>query len=131
MKILFNFFLFVGIFASCEQLAVEQEKTQQQQITRDDLEQQFVAIEAFIEEGSCDNAEGCNFIAYGSKACGGPQGYLIFPSNVDKEELSAMVDRYNKAEAAYNEQQGMMSDCSIPPEPKELGCESGDCVRIE
>lgn len=131
MKTLLTFFILVGIFASCEQVAGENEELKQQQVTREDLEQQFVAIEALIENGSCEKDTECNYIAYGSKACGGPQGYLIFSSNIDTDQLRTLVDRYNKAEAAYNEQNGIMSDCSIPPEPQILACENGDCVRID
>jgi hypothetical protein len=127
MKILLSFSLFVGIFASCEQLAT----TADQEITREQLDQQFMAIEALIEEGSCSQDGECNFIPYGSKACGGPQGYLIFSSNVDREELQNKVEAYTKAESTYNEQQGIMSDCSIPPEPQKLGCVDGNCVRLE
>lgn len=126
MKILLSFSLFVGIFASCEQLAaIEQE------ITKEQLDQQLVAIEALIEEGNCSKDGECQFIPYGSKACGGPQGYLIFSSNVDRDELQTRVDAYTKAEATYNKQEGIMSDCSIPPEPAKLGCVDGNCVQLE
>lgn len=126
MKILLSFSIFVGIFSSCEQLAALE-----QEITKEQLDQQLVAIEALIEEGNCKKDGECQFIPYGSKACGGPQGYLIFSSNVDRDELQKRVDIYTKAEAAYNKQEGIMSDCSIPPEPAKLGCVDGNCVQLE
>ncbi|MCM4159076.1 hypothetical protein FHG64_08800 [Antarcticibacterium flavum] len=126
MKIFLSFSLFVGVFASCEQMAQIK-----QEVTREQLDQQLVAIEALIEEGSCTENSQCRFIPYGSKACGGPQGYLIFSSNVDVDELQTKVDAYTKAEATYNKQEGIMSDCSIPPEPAKLGCVDGNCVQLE
>ncbi|HSI70537.1 MAG TPA: hypothetical protein VK941_09910 [Gillisia sp.] len=127
MKFFLSLSLFVGIFASCEQLAA----TEDQEITKEQLDQQLLAIEALIEAGGCSTAGECHFIPYGSKACGGPQGYLIFSSNVDRDELQNKVDIYTKAEATYNEQQGIMSDCSIPPEPQKLDCVDGNCTRLE
>lgn len=127
MKFFLSFSIFVGIFASCEQMAT----TEDQEITKEQLDQQLLAIEALIETGNCSENGECQFIPYGSKACGGPQGYLIFGSNIDKDELQNMVDRYTKAEATYNEQKGIMSDCSLPPEPQNLGCVDGNCARLE
>lgn len=116
--------MFVGIFASCEQLSAEQE------ITREQLDRQLAEIQSFIEEGNCSSDSQCKFIPYGSKACGGPQGYLIFSSNVDEEKLKSMVEKYSQAEASFNKANNIMSDCSIPPEPQELACEDGECVEV-
>lgn len=124
MKIFIMISMFVGIFASCEQLSAEQE------ITREQLDRQLAEIQSFIEEGNCSSDSQCKFIPYGSKACGGPQGYLIFSSNVDEEKLKSMVEKYSQAEASFNKANNIMSDCSIPPEPQELVCEDGECVEV-
>lgn len=124
MKIFLAISMFIGIFASCEQMSADQE------ITREQLDRQLAEIQTLINEGNCSNSSQCKFIPYGSKACGGPQGYLIFSSGVDEEKLKSLVEKYNKAEATYNKENNIMSDCSIPPEPQELACEDGQCVEV-
>ena len=125
MKILLNFFLFVGIFASCEQLANEAE------ITRASLEKQLVEINNFIATATCSNEGECRYIAYGSKACGGPQGYLLYPKGVDEEKLKKMIADYSKNEDTYNKLNEIISDCSLPNPPAKIGCEDGNCIVIE
>ena len=126
MKHFLILFAFISLFASCEQLASTQE-----QVTREELEKQRQLIDELVAAAGCNEAAQCRFIGIGSKACGGPQGYLIYSSNVDEEKLKKMVERYNATEAAYNEQNGIMSDCSIPAEPQQLDCAEGNCVEIE
>jgi hypothetical protein len=125
MKILLIFLMFFGAASSCEQTV------QQQEITAADLENQLADINSYIASFKCSTDSGCSYIAYGSKACGGPQDYLIFSNKVNIEELKTKVDKYTKDEATYNKQQDIMSDCSIPPAPTNLKCEDGNCIRIE
>lgn len=118
------FFLFVNVFASCEQT------TEEPDITTTTLGQQMDSIQNLINNSSCTGNEQCKYIAYGSKACDGPVGYLIFSSEVDEEALKKMVKAYTDKQKAYNHQNGIMSDCSLPPEPQQLSCENGKCVEI-
>ena len=125
MKILLNFFLFVGIFASCEQLANEAE------VTRADLDKQLAEINNFIATATCSSEGECRYIAYGSKACGGPQGYLLYPEGVDEEKLKKMIAKYSEDEDNYNKINGIISDCSLPNPPAKIGCEDGNCIPVQ
>ncbi|QED38575.1 hypothetical protein FK178_12985 [Antarcticibacterium arcticum] len=125
MKILLSFFLFVGVFASCEQLANEAEVTSVQ------LEQELDQIKNFIAKTNCSGSTDCRFIAFGSKACGGPQGYLLYSSGIDEEALKKMVAQYTAAEDKYNKANGIISDCSLPTPPSKMGCEDGKCIQTE
>lgn len=129
MKTTFYLF-FLILFAGCEVIGDQPESGITERVTRAQLEQQFSEIEEFIAKGSCTGSEQCSFIPYGRKACGGPKGYLVFSTKVDTEKLQEMVNRYTDLEIAYNEQNQVMSDCSLAPEPRQLGCEDGDCIRI-
>lgn len=131
MKITLHIFFLLCLFASCENIGDHPEKTNTDKVTREQLEQQLAEIQDFIAVGSCAESEQCSFIPYGRKACGGPKGYLVFSTKIDVEKLREMVNRYTKLEIAYNEQNNVMSDCSLPPEPTGLGCENGDCVRLQ
>ena len=125
MKILLIFSLFVGIFASCEQLANEAE------ITRAGLDKQLTEINNFIATATCTNAGECRYIAYGSKACGGPQGYLLYPEGVDEVKLKKMIAKYSENEDTYNKVNEIISDCSLPNPPEKIGCEDGNCIAVQ
>lgn len=60
----------------------------------------------------------CRVVGVGAKACGGPQSYLVYSTLDGKEaELLKKVERYNALMRMQNEQQGLMSDCAMVPEP--------------
>ncbi len=125
MKVFLFFLLIVGSAASC------QNTDDAQNITLQDLELQFEAIQELVNESSCADSSQCRYIAYGTKACGGPQGYLVFSSEIDTEKLEALVTKYSKDEDTYNKQNGIMSDCSIPSPPEQLDCVDGKCIALD
>ena len=125
MKLILLLFLFIGSVSGCEQQENEQE------ITAKNLEKQLAGIHAVIDAGSCSETGECRFLAYGSKACGGPQGYLLFSNQVDVEALTKMVEDYNKAEDDYNRKFGVSSDCFFVTPPPQIECANGKCVQVE
>lgn len=125
MKAFVIFLLFIGSAASC------QNTEEAQNVTLQDLELQFEVIQELVNQSSCTENSQCSYIAYGTKACGGPQGYLVFSTDVGKDKLEAMVAKYSKAEDAYNKQNGIMSDCSIPTPPENIECKDGKCVALD
>lgn len=124
MNYLLSIFIFVNVFASCEQI------TESSEITTSTLNDQMENIRSLIDKGTCTDESSCRYMAYGSKACGGPVGYLIFSSDVNEALLKKMVASYTQNQKVFNEKNGIMSDCSIPPEPQQLKCENGKCVEI-
>ena len=125
MKLFLALFLFIGSVSGCEQAEDDQE------ITTKNLEKQLAEIHSVINADSCSETGECSFLAYGSKACGGPQGYLLFSDQVDVEALTTMVENYTKAEDAYNRKFGIISDCMVVTPPTQLACENGKCVQVE
>lgn len=125
MKLFLALFLFIGSVSGCEK------EENNQEITAQNLEKQLAGIQAFINAGDCSETGECSFLAYGSKACGGPQGYLLFSNQVDFEVLAKMVEDYNKAEDAYNKKFGIISDCMYVTPPGKLECVDGKCVQVE
>jgi len=125
MKLILALFLFIGSISGCEQAEDNQE------ITAKNLEKQLAEINSVINADSCSETGECSFLAYGSKACGGPQGYLLFSNQVNVEALTKMVEEYNKAEDAYNKKFGIISDCMYATPPEKLECVNGKCVQVE
>jgi len=100
--------------------------------TQQDVEAQLRAKRAEIEDmigvATCSDSADCAFIAFGSKACGGPWTYLIYSrATVDEDLLATRVKEYNALEDRYNRKYGIVSDCSVPPVPR-VTCSNGLCV---
>ena len=125
MKLFLALFLFIGSVSGCEKAEDDQE------ITAKNLEKQLAEIHSVINADSCSETGECRFLAYGSKACGGPQGYLFFSNQVNVEALTTMVENYTKAEDAYNRKFDVSSDCMFAMPPTQLACENGKCVQVE
>ncbi len=125
MKHLIKLFAIVLLFQS-----FQCEDDNPSTITPEDLNLKKSAIEAYIATFPCEESIGCNFIAFGSKPCGGPWGYLVFSNAVDLEFLTAEVLEYNEMENQYNLETGAVSDCMAALPPSEVGCVNGVCGII-
>jgi hypothetical protein len=125
MKFLILLLLLIGTAGSC------QNSEEIQEVTARDLDLQFEEITNLAASKNCTESSQCSYIAYGSKACGGPQGHLVFSSEIDTEKLKDLVNKYTIAEAAYNKQNGIVSDCSVVTPPQTIDCVDGDCVKID
>ena len=90
-----------------------------------DLETMYNEIVALSESVSCENDSEWTFTAIGSKACGGPIGYIAYASTIDTENFLAKVEAYTAAQKKYNEENGIVSDCSLAKEPTGVVCQDG------
>lgn len=99
-------------------------------ITLAHLETQLNDIQNFVKKGSCAQDGECAYLAIGSKACGGPMGYIIFSNDIDVAALKKMVDKYTQDQKTYNIENNVISDCSIVNPPEKVGCVDGSCVEI-
>ncbi|MFT5890095.1 MAG: hypothetical protein ACI9Y7_000183 [Dokdonia sp.] len=93
------------------------------------LEELFAEI-VIIANESCTDAEGWEFVAYGSKACGGPQGYIAYPTTIDVEDFLILVENYTTEEAIYNSNYDIVSTCDVTLPPVDVVCENEVAVLI-
>ncbi|MFN6998196.1 MAG: hypothetical protein ACK4PH_28755 [Aquincola tertiaricarbonis] len=83
-------------------------------------------IEA-IGSAACTSDEQCHTMAVGRKACGGPQAWLPWSSQVtDGIQLQALADRYTQAQTPAAAGDGRASTCSVVPDPG-AACMAGRC----
>ena len=94
------------------------------------LEDLKVEIDLLIHQGDCSVSIGCDYIAFGSKPCGGSWSYLVYSSSIDVELLKEKVAAYNEKEAAYNIKWGGISDCMAVLPPTSVECINGVCTAI-
>ena len=66
------------------------------------LQEQLEAITNLSSSGNCHEDTDCDYLAYGSKACGGPKGYVVFSTAIDVDLLKEMIEDYTKLEEEYN-----------------------------
>ncbi|QBN19237.1 hypothetical protein [Flavobacterium nackdongense] len=100
-------------------------------ITASQLETKKQEIQNYINSFSCSESLGCGFIAFGSKPCGGPLSYLVFPNSVNLPKLQEMVKAYNEMNRLYNIQTNAVSDCMVVAPPTEVKCVNGVCTIIK
>ncbi|KAB1160401.1 hypothetical protein F7018_00565 [Tenacibaculum aiptasiae] len=85
----------------------------------------FSEIETLANSVSCVNSNDWNFIGYGTKACGGFQGYIAYSNKINVSDFLEKVITYTKEEDAYNKKWNIFSNCSIPMKPVEINCVNG------
>ena len=59
-------------------------------------------IEQIVTEGTCTENTVCDYIAFGSKPCGGPWSYLVFSTSINVQLLKEKVAIYNQNETVFN-----------------------------
>jgi len=84
----------------------------------------YISLEPITDQTTCMS------MAIGAKACGGPQGYIGFPSSIDQKELREMVEEYTEFEKTYNTKWEITSDCSYIAPPSEVVIHNGSCKVI-
>lgn len=94
------------------------------------LQAMFEEIETIATSVACTDETEWAFIAYGAKACGGPQGYIAYSNQIDVDDFLLKVEQYTLAERTYNIRWGIISTCDLPAQPSEVSCENGEAVLI-
>lgn len=115
--------LLIGICFSCNDDAA---LTQEQQAQN--LDQMFSEIEILATSENCDDSAEWTFTSYGSKACGGPLGFIAYPINIGTELFLKKIEEYTTAQQEFNQKWGIVSDCYVPSQPSEIICKNGSPV---
>ena len=109
------------------QLIVKRELSEQE-IDYQNLMDLFEEISALSYSVSCTDSSDWNFTPYGSKACGGPQGYIAYSNQIDVAQFLQKVEAYNLAEKQYNIKWSISSTCDVPQQPTAIECQNGHLV---
>ncbi|WP_341220250.1 hypothetical protein [Polaribacter atrinae] len=109
---------------TAEELVVKRELTAQE-IEHRNLMDLFNEIQELSYSVPCSDANNWLFTAYGSKACGGPQGYIAYASTIDTNNFLNKIEAYTEAEKAFNIKWGIISDCSFANVPVSVACING------
>ncbi len=106
------------------QLIVQRELTSQEK-EHQILTTLFTEIETLANSVSCTDASMWNYTTYGSKACGGPQGYIAYSNKINHVAFLKKIQDYTELEDVYNKKWDIISTCDLPSQPIEIVCENG------
>ncbi|GAL70310.1 lipocalin family protein [Jejuia pallidilutea] len=106
------------------ELVLTKELTEQEKDYRALMDLFDNALE-LVKDLPCQNSANWTFTPYGSKACGGPQWFVAYPTTIDTEEFLKRIEAYTKAEQDYNLKWSVFSTCDIVSPPKAVVCENG------
>jgi hypothetical protein len=84
--------LLFGICFSCNE---NDELTQEQEAQN--LSQMFSEIVSLATLENCDDSSEWTFTSYGTKACGGPVGFIAYSTNIDVEFFLAKIEEHRTA----------------------------------
>ena len=96
-----------------------------QEIDHQNLMTLFNEVCELANSVSCTNSSNWNFTSYGSKACGGPQGFIAYSNEIDTVAFLNAVAVYTEAERQYNIKWSVFSTCDIPQQPTSVECQNG------
>ena len=75
-------------------------------------------VSGLIGDAACTSHDQCRTLAYGAKACGGPQAYLAWSTlRTDAAALNAAADKVAARRRADISKSGMASDCRFVTDP--------------
>lgn len=76
-------------------------------------------VRRLIGDAACTADDQCRTLAFGAKACGGPQAYLAWSTRatVDPAALAAAAERHAAVRREELRRSGLMSDCRLVTDP--------------
>lgn len=85
---------------------------------------------SMVNSTLCTNPAEWTFTAIGSKACGGPTGYIAYSLKINVPEFLKKVENYTNAQNEYNKKWGIISTCEIMNPPSGVDCVNGKPTLI-
>jgi hypothetical protein len=118
-KINLLFIVFSILLYSCNN---DDSSTQEDEIQNlNDIYSEVIAA-SMVNSTPCTNAAEWSFTAIGSKACGGPTGFIPYSLKINSKSFLKKVENYTNKQAAYNKKWGIMSTCDVPQQPSGVDC---------
>ncbi|WP_156949960.1 hypothetical protein [Maribacter antarcticus] len=117
-----SIFLLIGIYFSCSDDEMTQEEESQHLI------QQLSEIRDLASSILCTDATVWTFTSYGSKACGGPIGYIAYATTIDTQLFLQKIQEHTAAQQYFNKKWGIISDCAFTTPPSSVLCENGNPI---
>lgn len=125
IKLLFTAFVF--LFLSCDSDDSSSKEAETQNLTK--MYDEIISA-SMANSTPCTDPTEWSFTAIGSKACGGPTGYIAYSLKINVTEFLKKVENYTKAQDAYNKKWGIFSTCDMMLPPTKVDCMNGKPTLI-
>lgn len=94
---------------------------------QEDISKLTVAMQDLNDDLSCVKDADCEAVAYGSRACGGPSGYMIVSNqSLRYNDIIILADELTEKEILHNQMTGAVSTCEFLMPPT-VSCVSNSC----
>lgn len=117
--------IFSFLLSGC---STDSASTQEQEMQQ--LEKMYDEILLLSVTQECNNSADWDYTAIGSKACGGPIGYIAYSLKINTTTFLEKVKNYTNAQKEFNDKWNISSTCEVPPAPISIKCENGKAVLI-
>ena len=99
-------------------------------ITREQLARINSALNTVVQlSNQCDTSADCTTEPIGARACGGPGGYIVYSTNsCYVEYILSLAKLTSILERQYNEENSVISICSIVPQPVPICSKNQTCI---
>lgn len=120
------FILFTALlFVSCSE---DDNATQEKDFLA--LTQSFESIQAMSNSVNCVDATQWTFTPYGTQACGGPQGFIAYPTTIDTIAFLNRIEGHRLREDFLNRKHGVISPCNLLAQPQNVVCINGIATLV-
>ena len=108
--------------------SLDTSKNKQQAIELQEIADRQEALkDSAAQNLSCSQDSQCSVIAFGSKACGGPTGYVVVSSeNAQSASLPGLAEAVTQLESSFNTKYEKSSTCEALLIP-EAACRNNQC----
>ena len=96
-----------------------------------DTKQLYQRLQKLTADKTCEQDQQCKVMGIGSKACGGPEQFIVYSEQeTDSKMLAITSERYAKLKQEQQSRLGMMGTCQQLVSPI-ASCQAKKCVLIE
>jgi hypothetical protein len=92
------------------------------------LTQMYQELVELSGSTTCETADAWGITAIGSKPCGGAAGYMAYKTSINLACFLEKANHFTAQTAKYASKHGLISDCSVPAQPKTVSCQNGKPV---
>ena len=118
-------------FVSCNNDDANSKTAKEEDVQKLEKMYQEIVILSQVNTTPCIDSKEWDFTAIGTKACGGPQKYILYSKKINTVDFLAKVKSYTEAEAAFNVKWNIVSTCDVPVPPDGIGCVDGKPVLMK
>lgn len=121
------FIVFSLLLFSCNNDDSSSQEEESQNLTKMHDE---IIVASMANSTPCTNPKEWSFTAIGTKACGGPAGFIPYSLKINVPEFLKKIEDYTNAQTAYNKKWEIRSTCDVMMPPSGVDCIDGKPTLI-